>query len=124
MPRRTQEDFSAEIRAHVDAETDALIAAGMPQADARAAALRRFGNVTRAEDRFYESRRIAAWDTFRRDLRYALSTLRREPLLVGVLVACLGLGIGVNAVVFGVFNTALLQGPTALEPERIVRIEP
>lgn len=124
MSRRRQEDFSAEIRAHVDAETDALIADGMTPEEARAAALRRFGNVTRVEERFYESRRFAAWDALCRDLRYAFATLRREPGVVAVLVACLGLGIGVNATVFGIFNAALLQGPTATEPDRIVRVEP
>jgi predicted permease len=124
MPRRTQEDFSAEIRAHVDAETEALVAEGMPREEARAAARRKFGNVTRVEERFYESRRFAAWDALCRDLRYAVATLRREPLVVSVLVACLGLGIGVNATIFGVFNATLLQSPTAIDSERIVRVEP
>ena len=75
-------------------------------------------------DSQYESRRFAAWDALTRDLRYALAALRREPGVVAVLIACLGLGIGVNATVFGIFNAALLQGPTAIEPDRIVRIEP
>jgi putative ABC transport system permease protein len=122
--RRPQADFSEEIRAHVDAETEALIADGLPRDEARTAALRKFGNVTRVEERFYESRRFAAWDALIRDLRYALATLRREPGVVAVLVACLGLGIGVNATIFGIFNAALLQEPTAIEPDRIVRIEP
>jgi putative ABC transport system permease protein len=122
--RRSGADFSEEIRAHVDAETEALVADGLPRDEARAAAMRRFGNVTRVEERFYESRRFAAWDALTRDLRYALATLRRESGVVAVLVACLGLGIGVNATVFGIFNAALLQSPTAIEPDRIVRIEP
>jgi macrolide transport system ATP-binding/permease protein len=122
--RRPQTDFSEEICAHVDAETDALIADGLSREDARVAALRKFGNVTRVEERFYESRRFASWDALARDVRYALATLRREPGVVAVLVACLGLGIGVNATVFGIFNAALLQGPTAIEPDRIVRVEP
>jgi predicted permease len=122
--RRAQADFSEEVRSHVEAETDALVADGLSREDARAAALRKFGNVTRVEERFYESRRFAAWDALTRDVRYALATLRREPGVVAVLVACLGLGIGVNATVFGIFNAALLQGPTAIEPDRIVRVEP
>ena len=59
MGRRTgsDEDFDREIRAHLEIETDRLRAEGMAPADARRAAARAFGNVTRTKERFYESRR-------------------------------------------------------------------
>jgi putative ABC transport system permease protein len=59
-----------------------------------------------------------------RDVRYAARTLARSPGLVIVTVLCLGLGIGVNATIFNLFNAAVLQEPTAREPQRLVRIEP
>jgi predicted permease len=122
--RRPQQDFSEEIRAHLDAEAAALESEGLSPEAARAAAARAFGNVTHAEERFYESLRWPGWDAIARDLRYAVRTLRGNPGLVTVLVLCLGLGIGLNATIFGVLNGALLQGPTAVEPDRLVRIEP
>src|SRR5688572_12117167 len=62
---------------------------------------------------------------FLQDVRHAaFRTLPKNPGLVAVLVLCLGLGIGVNATVFGIFNAALLQGPTAVDASRLVRVEP
>jgi hypothetical protein len=36
----------------------------------------------------------------------------------------LGLGIGVNTTVFNLFNIVVLEKPTAVEPDRLVSIEP
>ena len=47
--RRTDEDFTEEIRANIALETDRFIAEGMNPEQARALALRTFGNVTRAQ---------------------------------------------------------------------------
>src|SRR5215210_5241073 len=55
-PRR-DDDFSEELKAHIDLETERLVGEGMTVADARSAALRAFGNVTVAKERFYEANR-------------------------------------------------------------------
>ena len=122
--RRSRADFSEEISAHLDAELEALRAQGLSEEAARTAARRTFGNVTRVEERFYDSQRWGTWDSLARDTRYAVRTLRKNPTLVAVLVLCLGLGVGVNATIFGILNEALLQGPTAVNPDRLVRVEP
>jgi predicted permease len=59
-----------------------------------------------------------------RDLRYAFRTLSKSPTLVVVAMLSLGLGVGVNAALYSVFRTVFLLAPTALAPERLVRIEP
>jgi putative ABC transport system permease protein len=59
-----------------------------------------------------------------RDLRHALRTLSSSPTLVVVATLSLGLGVGVNAALYSVFRTVFLQAPTAVAPERLVRIEP
>ena len=50
--RRSDEDFAAEINAHLANETERLIAEGLSPEEARAAALRHFGSVTRTRARF------------------------------------------------------------------------
>jgi putative ABC transport system permease protein len=63
-------------------------------------------------------------ETLVRDVRYAARSLARSPGLVAVLVLCLGLGIGVNATMFGVFNATVLRGPSGRDVGRVVQIEP
>ena len=69
--KRKASDFGAEIEAHLEMETERLKEQGMSEEDARAEARRAFGNVTRAQERFYESSRWLGWDHFWQDVRYA-----------------------------------------------------
>ena len=50
--KRKQQDFQAEIEAHLQLEADQLRAEGKPPAEAMANARRAFGNRTIAEERF------------------------------------------------------------------------
>ena len=59
-----------------------------------------------------------------RDLRHAVRTLRKSPTLVAVATLSLGLGVGVNTALYSVFRTVFLRAPTAVAPDRLVRIEP
>ena len=58
------------------------------------------------------------------DLSYAARSLRKTPGLVAVVVLTLALGIGVNTTLFNLLNSMILAPPTAVEPDRLVRIEP
>src|ERR1017187_5995215 len=58
------------------------------------------------------------------DLSYAARSLRKTPGLVAVVVVTLALGIGVNTTLFNLLNSIVLAPPTAVEPDRLVRIEP
>jgi putative ABC transport system permease protein len=46
---------------------------------------------------------------FVQDLRYAVRSLIKNPLFTGIAVACMALGIGVNATVFSVIDGVMLQ---------------
>ena len=120
--RRTDEDFNAETRAHVDLETDRLIAEGLQPEEARIEARRAFGNLTRAQERFYESRRQMWWDDLRRDLRYAGRTLARNPGFSAVAVLTLALGIGATVAIFTVVNAVLLRPLPYPDADRIIAI--
>lgn len=60
----------------------------------------------------------------RQDVVFALRSARRTPLLTAVVVLALAVGIGLNAGVFSVLNTLLLQPPTRTDPATFVQIFP
>lgn len=59
-----------------------------------------------------------------RDLRQAMRGLRRSPGLVIVSALSLGLGIGLNAVLYMGISTIYWHEPTAADTSRIVGVEP
>jgi hypothetical protein len=107
--RRSDDDFAEEIRANIAIETDRLIATGMNADAAHAAARRAFGNVTHAQERFYESRRVMWLDDLQRDTKYALRTLATHPGFAAIAILMLALGIGANTTIFTLLDAVVLK---------------
>ncbi|HJU75361.1 MAG TPA: ABC transporter permease, partial [Gemmatimonadaceae bacterium] len=107
--RRSDQDFADEIAAHIDLETDRLIATGMTPADARAAAARAFGNRTAARERFHESRARVPLEQLLQDLRYAARSMRRAPGFALFATLCLAIGISVNTSAFSLVNAVMFR---------------
>jgi predicted permease len=125
MPRwrgRSEHDFADEIRAGIALETDRLVADGMPPEEARLAALRAFGNVTRSREQFYESRHTLWADDLLRDVRFAWRTLLRAPAFTIVSVLTLAVGIGAGTLVYTFARAVLLRPLPYNRPEQLVRI--
>src|SRR3954471_24697552 len=120
--RRTDDDFSAELEAHLALEIDRLVAEGMTREEARAAALRAFGSPTRAREQFYERSRWMWLDQFRPDLRYAWRGLRASPAFLSTTVLPLAAGLSLLTVAFTVFNAYVLRPFAVADPSRLYRI--
>ena len=117
---QSPDDFGEEIRAHIDLETDRLREQGLSPDEARAAAHRAFGNLTGAQERYYESRRWVWLDLLVQNVRFGLRMLMRSPASSLIAVLTLALGIGANTAIFSLLNVVLLRELPVPEPDRLV----
>ena len=111
-----------EIRFHVEQQTEKNRRAGMAPDEARRQALIRFGGVEQMREQTRDEFRAGLAEHLARDVRYGLRSLRRHPGFTAMAVLSLAIGIGANAVIFGVVNAVLFGHSPLADPETLVNI--
>ena len=120
LRRRREERLSEEIQAHLDLLAAEHMTRGLGADEARLAARRAFGGVEQVREEYRDQRGLPRLDTLLQDLRLAVRLLWRDPGFAAAAVAVLGLGIGVNNMLFTIVNAHTIRGLPIREPARVV----
>jgi len=125
-------DVKDELRFHLQAKIDDLLAQGWTVEAARGEAERRFGDVravqqigVRMGEKMERRKRLQDyWNDSIQDARYTFRTLRRDPGFTAISILILALAIGANIAVFSVVNTLLLRPLPFPDSRQLVWIAP
>ena len=123
-------DIAEEFGFHLDMRTDELVREGLNRGEARAQALREFGDrdagmraCAEAGDALERRRRVAMLaGEIRQDVALGARLIARSPGFATVAILTLALGIGANTAIFSVLDTLLLRPLPYPEPERLVQV--
>lgn len=120
--KRLERDLEEELEFHLAMRAEKNRSLGIAAKDAKAAAHRRFGNVTLVKEDCRENWIFSWIETLWRDVCYAARILAKSPGFAAVVIFSLALGIGANTAVFSVMNAVLLHGLPYEHPEELATI--
>ncbi|HZA80608.1 MAG TPA: ABC transporter permease, partial [Actinomycetes bacterium] len=128
--RSVADQVDEELDFHLEMVTRELIARGRSEPDARAEALRRFGDLAEVGARCRKLglehernvRRAEYLTELRQDVRLAFRHLRRAPAFAAVAVLTLVLAIGANTAIFSAVSAVLLRPLPYPDADRLAAI--
>ena len=115
-------DLETELQSHLRMAIVDRIARGEEPDEARAAALREFGNVPLIEDVTRETWGWVRLERLLQDVGYSLRQIRRSPGFAMTVIGTLALGIGAAAAMFTVVDHVLLRPVPYRNADRLVVI--
>ncbi len=121
--RKLDAELDAELRAHLDALTEANIRRGMSPEEARLAARREFGGLEQTKALYRDQRGLPFLEALVQDLRFGLRVLAKSPGFTAVVVLTLALGIGGNTAIFSYIDAWFIKPLPFPHPDRLVIFE-
>jgi predicted permease len=117
-----ESDLQEDIQEHLDLAIEENIRRGMSPSEAALAARRAFGGAEQMKEEYRDQRGIPALETFTREIRIAVRSLRRAPGFALLSIATLALAIGANSAIFSAVNALLFRPPGISDPSRLAVI--
>jgi len=120
--KRVEQEMDEEMRFHLEMQTEENIRSGMTVEEARRAAAKAFGAVTKVKEACREQKGLPTAESIVQDLKYGMRKLVGMPLFTGAALLTLALGIGANTAVFTVMDAVLLRPLPFPDPDRLVLV--
>jgi predicted permease len=114
-----ERDLDDELRRHFNLQVDRYLAAGLTREVAARRARLDIGGLDQIKEEHRDARGTRNLEDFWRDARVAIRMLRRAPLFTAAVIITVGLGVGVNTLVFSVVEALVLRPLPVEAPERV-----
>ena len=117
-----EQDLARELSAHLEAEATDNEENGLSPEEARYAARRALGNLTKVKEETRELWVSGSIERLLQDVRFSLRTLRKSPGFSVFAVLALALGLGANTAIFSLVNAVLLRSLPFRHADRVVEV--
>jgi macrolide transport system ATP-binding/permease protein len=115
-------ELDEELQYHLERQIDEYVAAGMPPADARFAALRAMGGLQQRREECRDMRGLTLLDNLWQDARYAARQLRAHIGFTCTATLMLALGLCASVSIFAFVDASLVKPLPYEQPSRLVGV--
>src|SRR6266404_2336508 len=120
--RRLEREMEQELRVHRQLSEDQFRIEGMSDREARHAASKALGNVTLALEDSRSAWNFEWLESLIADVRYAVRGFSRAPIFAVTVIATVGLALGLNTILFTVFNAYVLKPFEVRDPYQLYSV--
>lgn len=117
-----ESEADVELRFHFEKQVEKYVNAGLTREEAQRRTRLEFGGNEQIKEECRDARGVSLIETLWQDIRYGVRILSRTPVITGVAILSLALGIGANTAIFSLIDTVMLRMLPVEKPQELVQL--